>query len=84
MYKTFEQINVRSIVQNHWKKGMDESWYEKMEKYMYKIFEHIWSACRIFWDKIFELDMQKRVKLSWTSPHWLWLALRTDHRLMRK
>ena len=42
MYKTFEQINVRSIVQNHWgKKGMDESWYEKMEKYMYKIFEHI-------------------------------------------
>ena len=42
MYKTFEQINVRSIVQNHWgKKGMDESWYEKMENYMHKIFEHI-------------------------------------------
>ena len=41
MYKTFEQINVRSIVQNHWgKKGMDESW-RKMENYMHKIFEHI-------------------------------------------
>ena len=23
------------------KKGMDESWYEKMENYMHKIFEHI-------------------------------------------
>ena len=41
MYKKFEQINVQSIVQNHWKKGMDESWYEKMEKYMHKTIEHI-------------------------------------------
>ena len=41
MYQTFEQVNVRSIVQNHCKKGMDKSWYEKMESYMHKIFEHI-------------------------------------------
>ena len=41
MYQTFEQVNVRSIVQNHWEKVMDESWYEKMEKHVYIIFEHI-------------------------------------------
>ena len=95
MYKTFEQINVRSIVQNHWKKKEwtnhgTKKWRNTRTKYL-SIY-----ACRIFWNKMHkifeqihvliyvEIAMQKRVKLSGTSPHWLWLALRTDPRLMRK